>query len=103
MARRKTTKAAKTSSTVTVENDVVTIEIRPYEKDNLLGFATLILYDEVYIYNCRIVDGKKGAFLAYPSYEGSDGKYYNYAYLDKDSNTAKLIQELVDQYVEGLE
>lgn len=103
MARRKTTKAAKTSSPVTVENDVVTLEIRPYEKDNLLGFATLILYDEVYIYNCRIVDGKKGAFLAFPSYEGSDGKYYNYAYLDKDSKTTTLVQELVDQYVEGLE
>lgn len=100
---RKTTKAAKTSSPVTVENDVATLEIRPYEKDNLLGFATLILYDEVYIYNCRIVDGKKGAFLAFPSYEGSDGKYYNYAYLDKDSKTTTLVQELVDQYVEGLE
>lgn len=100
---RKTTKAAKTSSPVTVENDVVTLEIRPYEKDNLLGFATLILYDEVYIYNCRIVDGKKGAFLSFPYYQGLDGKYYNYAYLDKDSKTTKLVQELVDQYVEGLE
>ena len=100
---RKTTKAAKKATPVTVENDVVTIEIRPYEKDSLLGFATLILYDEVYIYNCRIVDSKKGAFLAFPSYEGSDGKYYNYAYLDKDSKTNKLIQDLIDQYVEGLE
>lgn len=98
MARKK-----KASEPVTFENDVVMLEVRPYEKDSLLGFATLILYDEVYIYDCRIVDGKKGAFLSFPSHKGDDDKYYNYAYIDKDSKTNKLIQELVDKYVDSLD
>lgn len=93
MARANTKK--KKPETFTLESDNVKIEVRPYEKKNLIGFATLILYGEIYIYNCKIVDGKKGYFLSMPSYEGDNDKYYNYAYIDKDSDLAKEINDLV--------
>lgn len=93
MARANTKK--KKPETITLKSDNVKIEVRPYEKKNLIGFATLILYDEIYIYNCSIVDGKNGYFLSMPSYQGSDDKYYNYAYIDKDSDLAKEINDLV--------
>ena len=103
MAGRKTRSSKKTQDKIVVENDIVKLEIRPYEKDNLLAFATLILYDAIYIYNCKIVDGKKGPFLSYPSYEGSDGKYYNYVYLDKDNKDFACIPDLIDQWLESEE
>lgn len=37
---------------------------------------------EVTIYNCRIVEGRKGEFIGWPSYEGNDGKYWNHVYVD---------------------
>lgn len=37
---------------------------------------------EVTIYGCRIVEGRKGDFIGWPSYEGKDGKYWNHVYVD---------------------
>lgn len=34
----------------------------------------------VTIYGCRVVEGKEGDFISYPSRKGNDGKYYSYAY-----------------------
>lgn len=32
------------------------------------------------IYGARVVKGKKNEFIAWPSYKGSDGNYYNHVY-----------------------
>lgn len=37
---------------------------------------------EVTIYGCRVVEGRKGDFIGWPSYEGKDGKYWNHVYVD---------------------
>lgn len=96
MAKRTNTKSKSTKpEKITLESDNVKIEVRPYEKKNLIGFATVILYDDIYIYNCKIVDGKNGYFLSMPSYEGSDDNYYNYAYINKDSDLSTEINDLV--------
>ena len=97
MARRSTSKEKKATknSLVTLVGDGIKIEVRKYETGNMLGFATLIIDDEIYIYNCKIVDGKNGKFLSFPSYQGSDGKYYNYVYIDKDSDLINDIQSVV--------
>ena len=39
---------------------------------------------EVTIYGCRVVEGRKGEFIGWPSYEGKDGKYWNHVYVDID-------------------
>lgn len=83
---------------VTLESENVKIEVRPYEKDNLLGFATLTIYGDITIYNCRVIYGKNGPFISMPSYSGSDGKYYNYVYIDKDNDLAKEISDLIANY-----
>ena len=92
---RPTKKKSDKKEPVILTSENVKIEIRPFEKDNLLGFATLTLYEDIKIYNCRIVYGKNGPFLSMPSYQGSDDKYYNYCYIDKDSDLAKEINDLV--------
>lgn len=91
MARKQKNEPKKT----TIQSENVKIEIRPYSGNNLLGFATVTLYDEITIYNCKIVEGKKTNFLSMPSYKGSDDNYYNYVYIDKDSDLAAEINELV--------
>lgn len=51
----------------------------------------------VKIYGCRFVEGKNGDFVSFPSYKGSDGKYYNYAWVDLDEAAISLINEQIDE------
>ena len=37
--------------------------------------------DDITIYGCRIIQGRKGDFVAFPQRKGNDGKYYSYVYL----------------------
>ena len=46
----------------------------------------ITLLDSFVIYG-RVVEGKKGMFISYPSYENADGNYINLAYcFDKKVN-----------------
>jgi DNA-binding cell septation regulator SpoVG len=49
------------------------------------------------IYGCRFVEGKNGDFVSFPSYKGSDGKYYSHAYIKLDEADVMLIDEQIDQ------
>lgn len=51
----------------------------------------------VMIYGCRFIEGKNGSFVSFPSYKGSDGKYYSHAYIKLDEATINLIDEQIDQ------
>ena len=53
----------------------------------------------VKIYGCRFVEGKNGDFVSFPSYKGSDGKYYNYAWVDLDEATISLINDQLDKLI----
>lgn len=53
---------------------------------------------EVTIYNCRIVEGRKGDFIGWPSYEGKDEKYWNNVYVDlNQSEIEDIISEVRKQ------
>lgn len=104
MARpNKKTETKKTKKLTPFKSENVTIDIRPYEKDNLLGFATVTLYDDIKIYDCKVMMGKNGVFLSYPSRKGNDNKYYSYCYVDKDSDVGKEIDELISSYDPDIE
>ena len=51
----------------------------------------------VKIYGCRFVEGKNGDFVSFPSYKGSDGKYYSHAYIELDDAMVALIDEQIDK------
>ena len=55
----------------------------------------------VSIYGCRFVEGKNGDFVSFPSYKGSDGKYYSHAYIKLDEATVSLIDEQIDKLLEA--
>lgn len=43
------------------------------------------------IYGCRLVDGKNGTFVSFPSRQGKDGKWYSYVYAVLDDQTVEDI------------
>ena len=46
-------------------------------KGSLVAFANITIDDELVIKGIKIVDGKKGLFVAMPCTQGEDGKYYD--------------------------
>jgi DNA-binding cell septation regulator SpoVG len=51
--------------------------------------------DDVTVYGCRVVAGKHGDFVGWPSREGKDGKFYSYVYLALTEDEQDAIIELV--------
>ena len=78
---------------VVLKGENVEINIRPYEDGNLLGFATVIIYGFVKIYNCRVLNGTNGVFVALPQYKGTNGKYYSHCYIDPEDDDGKFISD----------
>ena len=49
----------------------------------------------VTIYGCKVVEGKNGDFVSFPSHKGKDGKYYNHAYVKlSDEATADIVSQV---------
>lgn len=71
---------------------------------NLIGFGTIELYDgEITIYNCKVFKKNKGgAFLAMPQHQGTDGQYYNTAYITKDSDLSNQIEQIMSDYFKNV-
>lgn len=53
--------------------------------------------DDITIYGCRIIQGKKGDFVAFPQSQGKDGRYYSHVYLALDEEETEEILEKVSK------
>lgn len=51
--------------------------------------------DDITIYGCRVIQGKKGDFVAFPQRQGKDGKYYSNVYLALTEEETQDILEKV--------
>ena len=51
--------------------------------------------DDITIYGCRIILGKKGDFVAFPQRKGKDGNYYSHVYLALTEEETEEILEKV--------
>ena len=51
--------------------------------------------DDITIYGCRIIQGKKGDFVAFPNRKGKDGNYYSHVYLALTEEETEEILEKV--------
>ena len=54
----------------------------------------------VSIYGCTLVEGKNGTFVSFPSYKGSNDKYYNHARVELSDDDIELIETLVSDALE---
>lgn len=86
-------KSQGTKETINVR-DVEVSRVR--QTQNGTVFFTLKLND-VTIYDCRVVEGKNGDFVAFPSNKGSDGKYYSIVYAPLSEEDAKAIISEVEK------
>lgn len=70
-------------------------------KDNGITFALNLELEEdrvCTIYGCRIVGGKQGNFISFPSRKGTDGKYYSHAYIALTTEeTEEIIQAVMEE------
>lgn len=65
------------------------------------GVVFDIIINGVSIYNCRVVEGKNGDFISFPSHKGKDNKYYSHAYIKlTDEDQAEIISQ-VEKMLEG--
>lgn len=66
------------------------------KKDSMYFFT--LVYNDVQIYSCKVVDGKKGMFISFPSEKAKDGKFYNHAWVDlSDEEREYIIEEVIKQ------
>lgn len=50
------------------------------------------------IYNCRVIAGKRGNFISFPSRKGKDGKYYGYVFLKlSDKEQEEIIEAVMEK------
>ena len=94
MSRRSENKEAQAAKEEAVK--IYNLEVkRAKEYKNTVFFDVDI--NGVMIYGCRFVEGKNGDFVSFPSYKGSDDKYYNHCWIKLGDAEVKLIDEQIDQ------
>lgn len=77
---------------------VTSFEVSNVRDINKIGVMFTLCLNGVYINNCRVVEGKKGDFISFPSYKGSNDKYYNYVFFKfTDEDHAAILAEVEKQ------
>lgn len=54
----------------------------------------------VTIYGCKVATGRGGDFISFPSRLGSDGKYYNIAYIPFSPEDQEVILETIQRMLD---
>ena len=67
-------------------------------KSNLKAFASINLDDELVIKNLKVVEGKRGLFVSFPSEKGSDGNYYDMVYALNDDTRDYITEKVLEAY-----
>ena len=79
------------------------VRINLFERDNLRGFASCKVADVMYVNSLRIVDGKDGLFVAFPSRKKKDGKYKDIYFTSSKELKDQLSDVILAEYEKVLE
>lgn len=77
-------------------NEVVNVEAK-VTRANQVGETVYfdVVINGVTIYGCKVVEGKNGDFISFPSHKGKDDKYYNYVYIKlSDEQSAGIVKQV---------
>ena len=78
------------------KNVIEVKRVKQFDNGNVI--CDLVIND-VTIYGCRIVEGKKGDFVGFPQYKGSDGNYYSHVYIklsdEEQKDVIKKCEEML--------
>lgn len=98
MAKFNTGNTGKTQAPASLKS--VTLSVS-HVKEWDSGVTFTLNVDRVSIYGCRIVSSKNGDFISFPSRKGSDGKYYNHAYIDLTDTELMVVFDMVRSALNG--
>lgn len=77
---------------------VTEVRINKYEKNNVKGFATITIDDDLVISGFTIVDGSKGLFVSMPNTKGKDGEYHDTVFPLSKKGRDGLNKIIIDAY-----
>lgn len=79
-------------------NVKIRVKINEKKDSNVKAYVGLT-FDECFVVTgLKVVDGKNGLFVAYPSYKSSDGTYKNIAYPWDKEYREILTQGIIGKY-----
>lgn len=83
------------------DHEIEVVRAREWQpkKGDPVCFVDLTI-NGVSINGCMLRDGKNGSFISFPSYQGSDKKYYNHVWVGLSENDIKQIEEDVDKLLD---
>ena len=77
-------------------NEVVNVDAKVTRANQVKDTVYFdVVINGVTIYGCKVVEGKNGDFISFPSHKGKDDKYYNYVYIKlSDEQTAGIVKQV---------
>ena len=60
------------------------------------SYAFDMTVNGIKIYGCWLKEGKHGNFVSFPSYKGSDGKYYSHVYFEISDELEAEIEKQIE-------
>lgn len=83
---------------------ITEVRIRPVKREGKLKAIVSITIDDVFvIHNLKIIEGKKGLFLAMPSRKMSNGKFQDMAHPILTETRDELQKLVLERYEKALE
>lgn len=73
---------------------ITSFEIKRVHAANKVVFFDAII-NNITIYGCKVIEGKNGDFIAFPSNLGQDGKYYSVVYINLSEEDSKAMLKAV--------
>ena len=92
MATKKSSKNSKKNSKKVAEIEVTSLEVTRAREYEDIFFFDMVL-NGVYIYGCRLIDGKDGWFVSFPSKkpDKKGGKWFNHCWAKLPDNALSEI------------
>jgi len=77
---------------------VTKVYINKYVKDSLLGYASITIDDALVIKSLRIMDGKDGAWLSFPSKKDNNGEWKDLVFITDKELRREVTEAVMLEY-----
>ena len=88
-------------SQATADISVKVYPVKAPDKSNLLAFASVTIGNSFAVTNIRVMDGKKGPFVAMPSKKGKDGQFHDTCFPVTAAMRENLNAAVMDSFQSG--
>ena len=87
------TKKSETKTTKAVDHEIEVTRAHQFETGEII--FDFKIGGDITIYGCRLVEGKNGQFVSFPSRKGKDGNYYSHVFVKlSEDDVANIIAQI---------